>query len=108
MEAQRRCRSTRPARADTRDRDRLEQRRLIREGPASYAADGPTGKAAVLASGGYLTSAATSMGFVANATFAAEGKAEPSASYRRIWDWKSSSGGDGDGLLLDLTPSNSL
>ena len=75
---------------------------------ASYASDGPTGTAAALGSGGYLTSAATQMGFVPDATFAVEVKAEPSASYRRIWDWKSSGGGDGDGLLLDLTPSNAL
>ncbi|MBY8880305.1 LamG domain-containing protein [Actinacidiphila acidipaludis] len=75
---------------------------------AAYASDGPTGTAAVVGSGGYLTSAATSMGFVPDATFAVEVKAEPSPSYRRIWDWKSGSGGDGDGLLLDLTPSNAL
>jgi hypothetical protein len=75
---------------------------------ATYASDGPTGTAAVLGNGGYLTSAATTMGFVPNATFAVEVKAEASASYRRVWDWKSASGGDGDGLLLDLTPSNSL
>jgi Concanavalin A-like lectin/glucanases superfamily len=76
--------------------------------PASYGSDGPTGTAAALANGGYLTSAATSIGFVPNATFAVEVKLEQSGTYRRIWDWKSSGGGDGDGLLLDLTPSNAL
>ncbi|WP_225848593.1 LamG domain-containing protein [Streptomyces sp. HPF1205] len=76
--------------------------------PASYASDGPTGTAAALGNGGYLSSAATSLGFVPDATFAVEVKAEPASTYRRIWDWKSSSGGDGDGLLIDLTPWNSL
>src|SRR5262249_23760009 len=69
-------------------------------GSPSYASDGPTGTAAVLGNGSYLTSAATSLGFVPDATFAVEVKAEPNASYRRVWDWKSASGGDGDGLLL--------
>ena len=38
---------------------------------AAYATDGPTGSAAVI-NGGYLTAGAQSMGFLREATFAAE------------------------------------
>lgn len=74
---------------------------------AAYAAEGPTGSAAIL-NGGYLTAGQTKMGFAQEATFAAEIKISPTSGYRRIWDWKTASGGDGDGVLIDLTPSGTM
>lgn len=73
----------------------------------AYADDGPTGSAAVL-NGGYLTAGSTTMGYLKEATFAAEVKPTAANGYRRIWDWKTGSGGDDDGVILDLTPSNQL
>jgi hypothetical protein len=73
----------------------------------AYASDGPTGSAAVL-NGGYLTAGAQSMGYLYEATFAAEVKVNPGTSYRRIWDWKTLPGGDGDGIIVDLTPSGTV
>jgi hypothetical protein len=32
----------------------------------------------------------------------------PGTGYRRIWDWKTSSGGDDDGFILDLNPNGQL
>jgi hypothetical protein len=73
----------------------------------AYAADGPTGSAAVL-NGGYLTAGPSTMGYLKEATFAAEVKPTATSGYRRIWDWKTGSGGDADGVIVDLTPSNQL
>ena len=80
---------------------------FVNQSPA-YTTDSPTGSAAVLANGGYLSAGTTTMGFLPAATFAIELNVAPGSGYRRIWDWKSPSGGDGDGLLLDLTPTNQL
>jgi hypothetical protein len=76
--------------------------------PPTYAADGPTGSAAVIGGGGYLSGGATPMGYLTAATFATEIKVSPGTGYRRIWDWKTGSGGDDDGFILDLTPSGQL
>lgn len=73
----------------------------------AYASDGPTSSAAVL-DGGYLTAGSTVMGYLKEATFAAEVKPTAPDGYRRIWDWKTGSGGDDDGVIVDLTPSNQL
>lgn len=80
---------------------------FVHESP-TYATDGPTGFAAVIGSGGYLSAGATTMGYLTAATFATEIKVSPGTGYRRIWDWKTSSGGDDDGFILDLTPSGQL
>lgn len=76
--------------------------------PSTYAADGPTGSAAVIGNGGYLSGGQTTMGYLTAATFATEIKVTPGSGFRRIWDWKTSGGGDGDGFILDLTPSGQL
>ncbi|WP_205471649.1 glycoside hydrolase N-terminal domain-containing protein [Nocardioides sp. SYSU D00038] len=73
----------------------------------AYAGEGPTGTAAVL-NGGWLSAGATSMGYLPAATFATEVKVAGPGSYRRIWDWKTGSGGDEDGVIIDLTPSGSM
>jgi hypothetical protein len=80
---------------------------FVNESP-TYATDGPTGSAAVIGSGGYLSGGSTTMGYLTAATFATEIKVTPGSGYRRIWDWKTSSGGDDDGFILDLTPSGQL
>ncbi|HZC73533.1 MAG TPA: LamG domain-containing protein [Jatrophihabitans sp.] len=74
----------------------------------TYATDGPTGSAAVIGNGGYLSGAATTMGYLTSATFATEIKVTPGTGYRRIWDWKTSGGGDDAGFILDLNPSGQL
>jgi hypothetical protein len=80
---------------------------FVNESP-TYAADGPTGSAAVIGNGGYLSGGQTTMVYLTAATFATEIKVTPGSGYRRIWDWKTSSGGDDDGFILDLTPSGQL
>lgn len=80
---------------------------FVNESP-TYDSDGPTGSAAVLSGGGYLSAGPTNMGFLTGATFATEIKVTPGTSFRRIWDWKTASGGDGDGFILDLAPSGQL
>lgn len=74
----------------------------------TYATDGPTSSAAVIGNGGYLSGGPTTMGYLTAATFATEIKVTPGSGYRRIWDWKTGSGGDDDGFILDLTPSGQL
>jgi hypothetical protein len=76
--------------------------------PPTYASDGPTGSAAVIGNGGYLSAGSTTMGYLASATFATEIKVTGGSGYRRIWDWKTSNGGDDDGFVLDLTPGGQL
>jgi hypothetical protein len=80
---------------------------FVHESP-TYAADGPTGSAAVIGNGGYLSGGGTTMGFLPAATFATEIKVTPGSGYRRIWDWKTGSGGDDDGFILDLNPNGQL
>jgi hypothetical protein len=77
-------------------------------GPATYLATGPTGSSASIDGGRYLRTPATTLGYLREATFATEIKINPGSSYRRIWDWKTASGGDADGILIDLTPSGAL
>ncbi len=80
---------------------------FVQESP-TYVDGGPTGSAAELTGGGYLSGSATSLGYLTAATFATEINATDGSTYRRIWDWKSSGGGDDDGFILDLTPSGQL
>ena len=77
-------------------------------GTPTYLASGPTGSAASIDGGRYLRTAPTTLGFLREATFAAEVKINAGTSYRRLWDWKTPSGGDGDGFLIDLTPAGAI
>jgi hypothetical protein len=74
----------------------------------TFASEGPTGSAAAISGGNYLTGGPTKLGYLREATLATEIKITASSSYRRIWDWKTSSGGDSDGIIVDLTPSGTL
>jgi hypothetical protein len=80
---------------------------FVNEQP-TYATDGPTGSAAVISGGGYLSAGTTTLGYLREATLATELKITAGTTYRRIWDWKTASGGDGDGIIIDLTPSRTL
>jgi alpha-L-fucosidase 2 len=78
------------------------------QGTAAYDATGPTGSALRLDGQSYLHTEPTSLGFLPEATFAAEVKVEGSGSYRRLFDWQESGNPGNDGILIDLTPSNAL
>ena len=78
------------------------------QGIPTYLATGPTGSSASLDDGRFLRTAPTALGFLREATFAAEIKVNPTAGYRRLWDWKIPGGGDGDGFLIDLTPDGQV
>jgi hypothetical protein len=78
------------------------------QGTPTYLATGPTGSSASLDDGRFLRTAQTTLGFLREATFAAEVKVNPTGGYRRLWDWKIPGGGDGDGLLIDLTPAGQV
>ena len=75
------------------------------QGTPTYLATGPTGSSASLDAGRFLRTAQTTLGFLREATFAAEVKVNPTGGFRRLWDWKIPGGGDGDGFLIDLTPA---
>ncbi|RKQ93334.1 concanavalin A-like lectin/glucanase superfamily protein [Solirubrobacter pauli] len=78
-------------------------------GAASYLATGPTGSSASIDGPRYLrTNGVATLGYLREATWAAEIKINASNSYRRIWDWKTPSGGDSVGFLIDLTPSGQV
>jgi alpha-L-fucosidase 2 len=68
---------------------------------------GYDGGALVLDGQSYLRTAPTSLGFLRQATFAAEVKASGSG-YRRLFDWQPSGDPGTDGVLIDLTPSNQV
>ena len=78
------------------------------QGTPAYLATGPTGSSASLDDGRFLRTAPTALGFLREATFAAEVKVNPTGGYRRLWDWKIRGGNDADGFLIDLTPSGSV
>jgi hypothetical protein len=48
------------------------------------------------------------LGFLREATWAAEIKINAGTSYRRLWDWKTLTGGDDVGFLIDLTPTGAV
>ncbi|MFC0107137.1 glycosyl hydrolase family 95 catalytic domain-containing protein [Kibdelosporangium aridum] len=77
------------------------------DGTASYDASAPTGSGLVL-NGSFLRTADTSLGFLREATFAAEVKVDGSGSYRRLFDFQPSGDPGNDGVLIDLTPSNNV
>ena len=57
------------------------------QGIPTYLATGPTGSSASLDDGRFLRTAPTALGFLREATFAAEIKdSNPTAGYRRLWD----------------------
>jgi hypothetical protein len=78
------------------------------QGTPTYLATGPTGSSASIDGGRFLRTAQTTLGFLREATFAAEIKVNPTSGFRRLWDWKIPGGGDGDGFLIDLTPDGHL
>jgi alpha-L-fucosidase 2 len=75
---------------------------------AAYTADGPTGSALALDGNRFLRTAPTSLGFLPEATFAAEVKVTTSGSYRRLFDFQPVGDPGTDGILIDVTPSNNV
>ncbi|WP_345568624.1 glycosyl hydrolase family 95 catalytic domain-containing protein [Nonomuraea rosea] len=76
-------------------------------GTAVYDATAPSGSGLVLDGATYLTTADTTLGLVREATFAAEVKIAGSG-YRRLFDSQRSGDPGTDGVLIDVTPSNTL
>ncbi|WP_235999487.1 glycosyl hydrolase family 95 catalytic domain-containing protein [Qaidamihabitans albus] len=77
-------------------------------GTASYDGSAPTGSGLLLDGQSFLRTEPTSLGFLREATFAAEVKVDGSGSYRRLFDWQPSGDPGTDGVLIDLTPSNNV
>jgi hypothetical protein len=67
-----------------------------------------SGSSASLDARRFLGTAQTTLGFLREATFAAEVKVNPTDDLRRLWDWKIRGGGDGDGFLIDLTSAGNV
>ncbi|MFG3690812.1 glycoside hydrolase N-terminal domain-containing protein [Micromonospora sp. NPDC047740] len=78
------------------------------QGTATYDSAGPTGSAMVFDGNTYWRTSPTSLGFLKEATFAAEVKVTTSGSYRRLFDFQPSGNPGTDGVLIDLTPSNQV
>ncbi|GII54289.1 hypothetical protein Pth03_26780 [Planotetraspora thailandica] len=76
-------------------------------GGAAYDATAPSGSGLVLSGPTYLTTGATTLGYLPEATFAAEVKVAGSG-YRRLFDSQPSGNPGTDGIIIDLTPSNTL
>jgi alpha-L-fucosidase 2 len=76
------------------------------QGTAAYDATGPTGSAVRFDGQTFLRTAPTSLGFLREATFAAEVKVTTQGSYRRLFDFQPSGDPGTDGVLIDLTPDN--
>ncbi|MET0136223.1 MAG: glycoside hydrolase N-terminal domain-containing protein, partial [Kibdelosporangium sp.] len=70
-------------------------------GTATYDPAAPTGSGLVL-NGSFLRTADTSLGFLREATFAAEVKVDGSGSYRRLFDFQPGGNPGTDGILIDL------
>jgi alpha-L-fucosidase 2 len=77
------------------------------DGTAAYETSAPTGSGLVLGGSTFLRTAATSLGFLKEATFAAEVKVGGSG-YRRLFDFQPGGNPGTDGVLIDLTPSNQV
>jgi alpha-L-fucosidase 2 len=73
-----------------------------------YETAAPSGTGLVLNGQNFLRTAATQLGFLREATFAAEVKVSGSGSYRRLFDFQPSGDPGTDGILIDLTPSNQV
>ena len=78
------------------------------DGTAAYDPAAPSGSGLVLDGQTFLRTAPTSLGFLREATFAAEVKVDGSGSYRRLFDFQPSGDPGTDGVLIDLTPSNQV
>ncbi len=76
-------------------------------GTPAYDPTAPTGSGLVLDGDTYLTTGATTLGLVREATFAAEVKIAGSG-YRRLFDSQVSGDPGTDGVLIDVTPDNTL
>ncbi|MEV4551692.1 glycosyl hydrolase family 95 catalytic domain-containing protein [Nonomuraea wenchangensis] len=76
-------------------------------GVPAYDPTAPSGSGLVLDGNTYLTTGATSLGLVREATFAAEVKIGGSG-YRRLFDSQPSGDPGTDGVLIDVTPGNTL
>ncbi|MBT2225040.1 glycoside hydrolase N-terminal domain-containing protein [Nonomuraea sp. NEAU-A123] len=76
-------------------------------GSATYDSTAPTGSGLVLDGKTYLVTGNTALGFLPEATFAAEVKIAGSG-YRRLFDSQPSGNPGTDGVLVDVTPSNTL
>ncbi|WP_379533611.1 glycosyl hydrolase family 95 catalytic domain-containing protein [Nonomuraea purpurea] len=76
-------------------------------GNAAYDATAPSGSGLTLDGDTYLTTADTALGLVREATFAAEVKIAGSG-YRRLFDAQPSGDPGTDGVLIDVTPGNTL
>lgn len=77
-------------------------------GTTAYDGAAPSGSGLVLDGQTFLRTAPTSLGFLREATFAAEVKVDGSGSYRRLFDFQPSGDPGTDGVLIDLTPSNQV
>ncbi|MEQ4721183.1 glycoside hydrolase N-terminal domain-containing protein [Nonomuraea sp. B19D2] len=76
-------------------------------GAPAYDATAPSGSGLTLDGNTYLTTANTTLGLVREATFAAEVKISGSG-YRRLFDSQPSGDPGTDGVLIDVTPGNTL
>jgi alpha-L-fucosidase 2 len=77
------------------------------DGTATYDSGAPSGSGLVLNGQTFLRTGDTSLGFLREATFAAEVKVD-GTGYRRLFDWQQSGNPGTDGVLIDLTPSNQV
>jgi alpha-L-fucosidase 2 len=77
-------------------------------GTAAYDPAAPSGSGLVLDGQTFMRTGATSLGFLKEATFAAEVRVDGSGSYRRLFDFQPSGDPGTDGVLIDLTPSNQV
>ncbi len=78
------------------------------EGEVTYTEEAPTESGLVLDGRTHLRSEPITLGFLREATFAAEVKVTSSGSYRRLFDWQPSGDPGDDGVLVDLTPANTV
>ncbi|WP_043622737.1 glycosyl hydrolase family 95 catalytic domain-containing protein [Nonomuraea candida] len=76
-------------------------------GAAAYDPTAPSGSGLILDGATYLGTAPTTLGFVPEATFAAEVRIA-GGGYRRLFDSQPSGDPGTDGVLIDVTPGNAL
>ncbi|MFE2752046.1 glycoside hydrolase N-terminal domain-containing protein [Actinosynnema sp. NPDC059335] len=77
------------------------------DGTAAYDPTAPSGSGLVLDGQTYLRTQPLTLGFLKEATFAAEVKVG-GAGYRRLFDFQPGGNPGTDGVLIDLTPSNNV
>jgi alpha-L-fucosidase 2 len=96
-----------PTEGSTVDDASANDRDATVQGTPAYDTSAPTGSGVLLDGQTYLRTAPTSLGFLRQATFAAEVMASGSG-FRRLFDWQPSGDPGTDGVLIDLTPSNQV